>query len=194
MRKSYRWNEVTSMRVPSGSSQLVPVHWRACLAPMDVAGARVALALAVTLALSGCAESMTPAPRFDGAIDDDADLDEAAPQDSSAPELGAEDGGHLPTYEVCPSWADLCGPGESCVSITLRDAFGLTRTGATCSPPCTVDTECPPVGVQTAGCLQIAYPIAGVCVVRCDPDLPGQCAGGQECVLYAGEHWCLPDS
>ena len=151
------------------------------------------VALVLVLSLPGCPESVAPAPRFDGAVVDDAGLDGTVPRDSAATDLGTDDAGHLPTYEVCPSWVDLCGAGESCVDITLRDAFGLTRTGATCSPPCTVDTECPPVGPQTAGCLPIALRMAGVCVVRCNPALPGECALAQECVLYGGDHWCLPE-
>ena len=153
----------------------------------------VQFALAQVVALSGCPESLTPTPRLDGAIADAARLDGAALLDSPASDLRTDDAGHLPTYEVCPAWADLCGVGESCVGITLRDAFGLTRTGASCSPPCTIDTDCPPVGAQTAGCLPIAVPTGGVCVVRCDPSLPGECALAQECVLYAGHHWCLPE-
>ncbi len=151
------------------------------------------LALTLALALPGCPASVSPRPRFDGAVADDAELDDAMLRDFAASDLGTNDAGHLPTYEVCPSWADLCGVGESCVNITLRDVFGVTRTGASCSPPCTVDGDCPPVGPQTASCLPIAVPTGGVCVVRCDPALPGQCALAQECVLYGGDHWCLPE-
>lgn len=159
----------------------------------QVTPVRIILALAGMLALPGCPESVTPHARFDGAVADDAGRDAATPRDSSISDLGTDDAGHLPTYEVCPSWGDFCGVGESCVDISLRDVFGVTRTSANCSPPCTVDAECPPVGAQTAGCLPIAVPTGNVCVVRCDPALPGQCAMAQECVLYVGDHWCLPE-
>jgi hypothetical protein len=192
MRESCQWDEVMLMCITSSGVRSVFTQRLACLAPTKSLVGTV-FAFALVLVPFGCAESVTPAPRLDGAIVDDSGLDGSVPRDSSTSDLGTEDAGHLPTYEVCPSWVDLCGPGESCVDITLRDAFGVTRTGATCSPPCTLDTECPPVGAQTAGCLRIAYPPAGVCVVRCDPDLPGQCAGAQECALYAGDHWCLPE-
>jgi len=145
--------------------------------------------LAACAFFGGCAESVRPMATLDGAVGDAA-LDGSTPGDSATLDFGFADAVRLPTYNPCD--VEECGPGDTCIEVSVLDPFGFTRVGGTCSPPCSVDTECPPIGVQTAACLPIATGGGNACVVRCDPEGLGQCAAAQQCAYYASEHWCLP--